>query len=524
MNTVKINFLTFFFLSLSANVYTQIDYDSIALELGYLLQENFEYNEEELFDAKFNNEVFLSFITLTDPNGNKAIEKFNKKFGEDNYGNIIFQKLQEAVNEGSDYTFINYTIDDFKNIYIIFRLYNAGGGVNYHQYLFEPSGIKKYRITDIYYFLNGEYISQLLQTQYYETIEKLTDPDEVKSQELKDMIALVRVRRLIENGKIEKANKIYYRDLSEKERAKKQHIFLEMELTDPADTQAYTKLTDKMISYAEEGDPSFYLSAIDHYFMREEYQKVIDAVDSLYTFTGDEFLEIFKASSYMQLNDNEAAEASLLKAIEYYPTMTPSYDMLLYFYESREDIPKLLNTLDTMGKYLSIDIKFLSQTIPNQYPEITQTETYKNWIGDRLTVRKIKVDSMSKILLGSWEFQGTEDFDGNAIETSSFGIEEYGNQRPDFSFSADWNFTATFDAVVYKQGKWDFDLAYETFDFFTLFDKKSAEGKTLIDQGNFQVIEGDYYEPFSYYYHSFDDEYLRLYDRENGLNVYKKLK
>ena len=525
ISNMRAIFLFTFLLSLSANVYTQINYDSIAIELGYLLEENFTYDEASLFEEKFNDEAFKAYITIKDPDGNKDIEQFNKSFLSEDIGPEIYNRIQGFLNSETSYTFVNYTIDELKNIYIIFRLYSETGGLNYHQYLFEPSGIGAYRITDIYFFLNGEYISSTMETHYYNAIEGIVATEEgVESSELKSLFALARIRRLIDGGNIKKARKIFFRDLSEEDRKKKDYIFLELELTDPNDEAAYKDITERMVNFAEDGNPSFYLSAMDFYYLNKEYDKVITAVDSLYSFTGDYFLEIFKGTAYMELKDFESAEASLIKANDYAPEMATTYDLLFYFYDQIDDTPKFLNVLDTMSKYLKVDYKFLEKTMPVEYPQIVSKDTYTDWIDTRMKVRTMKADSLSEILMGKWVFQRSEDYQGNEIETSEYWEGDYGNTRPDITFSEGGNFSSRFDQEIHAEGTWDFDFNHSTFDFYVPFDKKSMEGKDIIESGFYEVVEGEYIELYSLYYYSIEEEYLKLFDPQNGLNVYKKLK
>ena len=525
MDMLRTYFLIALFISLSANVFSQIDYDSIAIDLGYLLEENFSYNEDSLFREKFNNETFLSFINLKDPDGNQNVEEFNEKFAAENFGAILFNRLEALVSGESSYKFINYSVDEVKNIYLIFRLYSEEAGINYHQYLFEPSGIGSYRITDVYFFLNGEYFSKTLETHYYNTLESVVGLEEGnENNEFKTAIALVRIRRLIDTGNLKKARKIFYRDLSEEERSKKDYIFLELELTDVEDVEAYKSLTERMVNFAEEGNPSFYLSAIDFYYLDEKYHKVIEVVDSLYSFTGDTFLEIYKASSYLELEDYESAEQSLIKANEHHPGMYTTYDMLFYFYELRDELPKFLNVLDTMSKYLNIDYKFLEKSVPLEYPQFVANDTYKDWITERLNLRKIKADSLAMKLSGQWVFQGSQDFEGNDIETSLFWVGDYGKTRPNLNFSEDKNYHASINNEPYKQGIWDFDFGHNTIDFFVPFDEKTSEGKEIIEGGYYEVIDEDFFETYSYYYFSIENDVLKLYDVDHGLNIYKKLK
>lgn len=119
MTRPRTNSILFFLFCLSANIYAQFDYDSIALEIGYSLEENFTYDERDLFGSKFNNEVFLSYVIEDEDKDNAVLKEFADEIIAQNYGVLLFDQIQSYLNEDTHYNFVNYYIDDLKK-----HLYN----------------------------------------------------------------------------------------------------------------------------------------------------------------------------------------------------------------------------------------------------------------------------------------------------------------------------------------------------------------------------------------------------------------
>ncbi len=515
----------FFLLYLSVNVFSQFDYDSIALDIGYKLQENFDFNEIELFDEKFNEEVFASYVQLENETNNKKVDEFNKQIIAEKYGNLLFKRIQEVNNETSHYHFVNYHIDELKNIYIIFRLFIEDGGINYHQFLFEPSGIAKYTLTDVYFFLGGEYFSESLQEVFYGFLsESMTDEGnfDSNSEKFKMLLKIGKIRNHLRDGKIEKARKIFYEDFTEEQRNLKSLCFLELELIDIENKAAYNELIGRLSAFGREGDPSTYLNTIDFHYLNKDYPKVLEAIDSLYSFTGDEFLSIYKANCYMELNETKKAEEHYKLASEYNPTLGPSYDYLLNFYELTDDKEKYLNTIDTMSKYLQIDFPRMSSLLTEDNPDLVNSIEYQNWFTKKNETYNQELDSLNNLLTANWAFDHMEDFDGNEIPTSDFWIEGYGKGRPSFDFNGNNTFTSTINGDNYHSGNWKFDIAYKTIDFEVEFDKRSNYGKEIIKNGAYRKEDKKYFELYSLYYYEIKADILKLFDPTDGIIVLRK--
>ena len=519
--------LTFllFFLCLSANVYSQFDYDSIALKIGYDLEENFTYEERELFSEKFNDKVFLSYILDSeDEQINETLKVYADEILKSDYGGLLYDQIQSYLDEDTYYNFVNYYIDDLKNIYIVFRLFFDDGGINYHQYLFEPSGIAEYTLTDIYLYLSGEYNSQTLKRVLYGMVQDsgmkdgIINPD---SEQVKLYSVLGRVNQLRKMGKIDEAREIFF-SIPQEKRDEESLIYIELELTDIEDEVAYKNLMERMITLAGENNPSLYLATIDYHFLNEDYEKLISAVDSLYGYTGDELLELYKGNAYWQMDRIEEAENSFLLANEYYPTMPAPYDYLLGLYEHEDEKLKFLNTIDTMAKYLMVEHPLMEEILEEQHPEIVASDEYKAWSQKKSKAYNMKKDSLSNLVSGVWSFDGMEQYDGEKMETTEFWEEGYGKVRPNYSFNPEGEFTSELKGENFEEGAWKVDIANETIDFESMFNRRSKKGKKIIDGGYFKVKDKVYYEIYSLYILSVEGDTLKLYDPTEGILVYKK--
>ena len=525
MTRLRTFLILLFTLCLSANVNAQFDYDSIALTIGYELEEHYTYNEKDLFSKKFNNEVFLSYVLDEDgESDNQVIKEFADEILKQNYGSLLFDQIQSYINEDSHYNFVNYYIDELKNIYIIFRLFFDDGGVNYHQYLFEPSGIAEYSLTDVFIYLSGEYNSKTLQRILYGMLGDAIKEDgkaDKDSPHVDLFIKLGKVNQLRKEGKIDEARSLFF-SIPEEQRSSDDFIYIELELIDTNDEKAYRDLMDRMIAKAEAGNPSFYLSTIDYHYLNKDYDKVIEAVDSLYEYTGDEFLEIYKGTAYWEMDKIEEAEKSFLIANEYYPSMTNPYDYLLALYEAEDEKVKFLNTIDTMAKYLYVDLPVMSNMLETEYPAIVATDLYKEWYAKNNKVYTVKKDSLMGIVQGTWKFDSMEMLDGSKMETTEFWEEGYGKVRPSYSFQANGDFSSQLKGEEFEDGFWTVDISNETIDFESVFNKRSKKGKTIIESGYFKVDDKKYYELYSLYLFSIEENTLKLYDPTEGILVYRK--
>lgn len=525
MTRNRIFLFLLFILCLSANVDAQFDYDSIALDIGYGLEENFTYNEKESFVSKFNTEVFLSYVLEEEGNSdNKIIREFADEIIEKNYGALLFDQIQSYLGDDSHYHFVNYYVDELKNIYVIFRLFFDEGGVNYHQYLFEPSGIAEYALTDVFIYLSGEYNSKTLQRILYGMLGNAIKEDsnfDDDSSKMDILITIGQVNQLKNAGKIKEAKELFF-SIPEEKRSSDDFIYIELELTDVEDEEAYRALMERMVAKAEEGNPSFYLTTIDYHYLNEDYDKVIEAVDSLYTYTGDEFLELYKGTSFWEMGKFEEAEKSFLIAQEYYPSMPNPYDYLLALHEEQNEIGKFLNVIDTMSKYLYVDLPVMADMLDTEYPEIVATEIYKQWYSKNNTIYSTKKDSLINLIEGNWKFNGMTNLDGSDMETTEFWEEGYGKVRPSYLFQSNGAFKSQLKNQEFEDGLWTVDISNNTIDFESLFNKRSKKGKKIIESGYYKLVDKNHYELYSIYIFSIEDNILKLYDPTKGVLVYHK--
>lgn len=525
MTSFRIYTSLFILCCLSANVYSQFDYDSIALEIGYSLEDNFTYNERDSFSNIFNNEVFLSYVLADEGDVvNENLREFADEVIKQNYGGLLFDQIQSYLNDETHYNFVNYYIDELKNIYVVFRLFFEEGGVNYHQYLFEPSGIAEYTLTDVYLYLSGEYNSKTLQRIIYGMLGSAIEADgslDEKSENVKTLITLGKVNQLRKKGKVEEAKTLFF-SIPDEQRQRTDFIYLELELTDPDDDDAYRALMERMVAMAQEGNPSFYLTTMDYHFLNEDYEKVIEAVDSLYEYTGDEFLEMYKGTAYWELNKLEEAEKSFLMAQEFYPSMASPYDYLLAFYEKENEDVKFLSTIDSMAKYLYVDLPIMINMLETEYPQLVATDVYKDWYSRNNTVYTSKKDSLMNLIEGNWNFVGMETLSGTKMETTEFWEKEYGNVRPNYSFLADGDFSSELKGEPFENGFWKVDIVNETIDFESVFNKRSKKGKAILDSGYFRTEGKTNYELYSLYLFSVEKDVLKFFDPSEGVLVYKK--
>lgn len=370
---ISISFLLLFSSSLQGQFY----YDSIANIVGDSMEMYFYQKDLSYFDKIFNAEAFVSFIKQDSVNDLTA--SFNKSFFEkiditESLGNQILK----VVEAGDHYSFIRYTYDIDFNYYLLFRLFSEEG-INYHEYVLSfNQETDEYFISDVFIYLSGEYYSTTI-NRFYEPTYKDMAEGKVFGPGIRQTMAIQQIETLKAEGKYKKAQKIYEKKIGDDYKKGAFGLFNYVELYGFKDLNKYEKYLLE-IKEDQKSLSSFYLMSIDKHIMAENYQKALNAIDSLYQYTYDDLLELVKGHIYYASDNYDEAIKSYASITESFPFFEDGYTNLLALYDELNKEKEGIELLHTFEENIDLNYDAVEELIPSYMPNLSQTDAYKNWL------------------------------------------------------------------------------------------------------------------------------------------------
>lgn len=228
-------------------------------------------------------------------------------------------------------------VREIKGTYsILFRAIMANGGLNYYDFVVERNKKGEVKIVDSYIYTGTGYMSDIMRDVMLSAM-----PDGFGSAD-KDAEKIIKSIKAITKAKNE-GNFVKvlaeYNKLSPKD--KKQKVFLSyrvMAAQNVSVEEYKAAFDDYYANFPNEQGIS--LLMIDRYFLDEEYDKVIEAINKTDSVVGgDSYLELLRGNVYITLEEYQKAEASLKRFILNFPKIAiayPSYVSILIVNEKYE--------------------------------------------------------------------------------------------------------------------------------------------------------------------------------------------
>ncbi|MCB1317765.1 MAG: hypothetical protein KDK27_17490, partial [Leptospiraceae bacterium] len=191
---------------------------------------------------------------------------------------------------------------------VLFRLVGEDGALNYHRFLLRKSG-NEVLFTDIYVYLTGEKLS--------ETMARFLGQDSVNPVALKIMAAF-------QSGQFDEVIRLY-ESAPESIRTDKTFVLLVAQSASRVDDDQYLEYMEHFRKLFPE-DPALYMIDIDYYFIKREFKKLEEIINTLYEIIGgDPYLKLLLGEIYVQ--DNRPADGLVVvnEAIAAEPDLYSGY-------------------------------------------------------------------------------------------------------------------------------------------------------------------------------------------------------
>jgi hypothetical protein len=338
------------------------------------LEASIENRNTSFFNISFNADSLVNDIISH--SNYKAGYDFNQGFTDGikssfDFGSVILKELGE---DGS-ITFI-HAISRNNESWLVFRLI-SDNGLNYHEYKTELID-GRYAITDAYFYLSGEKLSESVAQIYLKYLSLCIKPEEQDVERLKALEELDNVKLIYAQGKSAKAYKEINKisgDFKSSKIYQCAMINIAANLKQNTYQSAYNEF---MLSYPDE--PGKYLIPLDGLISHGLYEYSIQCLDSLDSdLLSDPLLDYFRANVYYKMNDLVKASDCLVKVIDAIPDFEMGYLSLLRIYLTKNQFREatvLLNAMITSFNTYKEDLyPFLAG-----YPEFLNSSYYQEWI------------------------------------------------------------------------------------------------------------------------------------------------
>ena len=354
-------------------------------ELGLYIQSTISENNPEGFVEAFDLSYIKSRFELKKTD-NTQQKHFQKAFtiGILKSTKSFAEQIITAVEHDAFYNFISYRYDEeAETYYVLFRFFDEENGINYHDYrICSNNGeLKSY---DLYVYLTGEHLSDTYARVYRLSMLNLeSSQDSANSSDLQDFLNLGAA--IDYNGKGEIQSAYDATEAIKGDLASEKFVqLIKIRIASQIDLEKYVSAIEAF-KISHENDPTIYLTLIDYYLTKEEYDRAYDLIDNLQIETEDDFLYFFKGNLEYLRENYESAENFFTYMMENYVDFFQGYAGYLMTVTQQEKFNEAIVVLDKLlEKEFDRDalisyIEDRDENNFNQFDPLVASEAYKNW-------------------------------------------------------------------------------------------------------------------------------------------------
>ena len=375
--------LSFMLIMIFQNSFAQEEEDNSWDDYIYYLADTLAFslrnNDTTLFAHFFDEDLLLEkYLVQKD-------DEFIKSFN-DSYSKTLKKELniaKDIINgiDGGYYDFLNYYTSIEGDAHIIYRLLGEEGGINYHD--FELKWIEAdsvLRIVDIYFYGNGQRVSEMLGDIYKDLLRgKInTKFGDAKVNEMEQ--ALLQFKEVKTSMAAEQYKTAYvkFMEIPEKFRQDRLFRFWKIKVAEHLDNEKYIEAVDEF-NQSFPKDPSFYILAMDKAILENKTEEAIKYINKIDISVGlDPFLDYYRGVAFFQTEKYDLAKKKL-ELVNQNFGFQKTNDMLFVIY-LKEDQKEL--AIEILNNYLT-DYNFTKEDIVNwlkeEHPEFLKTPEYLSW-------------------------------------------------------------------------------------------------------------------------------------------------
>lgn len=370
---------------ISQNVIVEtIENDSLVAKLGYNIQDALLESDIDKYLSLFDNNSFkkLIFQNTNDSSKNKEYKTGFLKGIEQGMTSIP-QRIISEIEADSYYDFVNYGYDyENKTYYLLYRLYSAETGLNYHKYRVSKLN-NKFVFNDIYIYLSGEAISKTFNRFYLYSLPKESLLEIFKKDNVTEFLKMFEAVTLHKSGDFKKAYEKF--NNIEGDLAKDKFVLILKSICAANISDLEYQKSLKTITETYPNDASLYLSQIDYRLLNKEYDLALDLIHQIELETSDDFLNLLKGNV-------ELERENYTKALEYFKYISDNYPdffqghanylSVLTLSEDYEACIVFLNFLVNEGYEKGVLIEFIEELDENGDNELNPlviSKPYSEW-------------------------------------------------------------------------------------------------------------------------------------------------
>lgn len=310
--------------------------------------------------------------------GVEAEDKLRKDFTDGASSTSFGGQLCEQVGAGATFRYLRlHTVNG--RTCALFRLINADGGVNYHDYVLAKDGAGV-RTDDLYVYLMGESVSRIFKREFLKAVAiESKGAGNLKGWEKDYVDAQPKINEMqaaAGTGKWKKAIKAY-KELPQTVREDKLVMIQRVGIALKCGDEEYKSALDDWEKLFP-GDPSMDLMKIDSHAMKGELELSAAAAERLAgTIGGDPFLDAMRSGLMMQAGKLEEAAALAAKAAKEEKGLKMPHFVLLQLALKKKDHAATAAELTILEKECGVPIGDLESEA--DFAEFVKSEEYKKW-------------------------------------------------------------------------------------------------------------------------------------------------
>lgn len=326
--------------------------------------------ENSFFDADELAERATKGLTLT--KDEKAAFVGGMKEGLAEAG--LFARIAEQTT-----TFDFLRIKDNGGKYsIMFRAEVNGGGLNYFDFSVVKNKKGEVKIGDLYTYTMADNISNIIGSLLLSAMpDGFGTSDKGAEKTIKSIKAMTKAKN---EGKFEVVL-AEYNKLSPENKKQKMFLGLRFVAAQSVSAEEYKAAMDDYYA-AFPNEPGLSLIMIDKYFLEEDYEGALGAVNKTDSIVGgDVYLEQYRGNIYTYLNDYDKAEASLKRYLANFPEGADAYPTYVSLLAANGKYPLAVETLKKWEKVTGQNpLEYFSA---DDFPEFKESAEYQGYLKSR---------------------------------------------------------------------------------------------------------------------------------------------
>ncbi len=292
-------------------------------------------------------------------------------------------QLIQNSKQGGSFSFLRTRQNHGRQV-ILFRMLkpSSEGGFNYMELVPQRSADGEVRMSDIYVYLSGEFLSATLRRALLPIISSgsRTFLDKLLTGEkdyVKDFPKWTQATQLLNQGKFKEALTIL-KALSPETQQQKLVLLMRLRAAQAVDEKEYGEVLEDFEKFFPH-DACLDLISIDSYVLKKDFagaMKAIDRVDR--SLDGDPYLNVMRANMCEAQGNLQEAKRLAQKAVDQEPTLLLAHQSVLGYAVALKDHDETLAQLKSLDQTFQMTFNDLTK-IP-AYSDFVKSPQYQKWL------------------------------------------------------------------------------------------------------------------------------------------------